>query len=503
MDRNLWTAIALSAGVYALWFGVVDKRVNPPAPRPAPEAAPAAATPPAAAPAPSPEQRDARRAEPFSVRLGEVAALLSPRGAAIASFPYPGPLGRVELVASPDPGLFATWPELTFRRDPAVPGVACAATRSDGLRILKEFLPGSDGVLPRLRLTALNPTQRALDVGPWTLTVGPGLGTVPSEEKENADLLRAIGLTPEDGGLNGRVEVFKKPGPQAGPHRWVGVDNRYFLAALLPDFTRFEPVSSALPPALTLTAKPVLLAPDARAAWEIPYYLGPKAQGPLAVYKAGLDRAIDFGFFSQLGRAMMSALDRLYRATGNWGWSIVVLTLALQILLFPLTWKSLKAAAAMRRLQPEIARLQQRHAGDAQALNAEMMALYKRTGANPLSGCLPMVLQMPVFLALYNALRGSWDLHGAPWIFWIKDLSAKDPYYALPLVMGALMYAQSKLNPPSSDPSQRTIMMLMPVIFTVMFLNFPSGLVLYWLMNSLVSAGLQFALQDRLNADSR
>ena len=151
----------------------------------------------------------------------------------------------------------------------------------------------------------------------------------------------------------------------------------------------------------------------------------------------------------------------------------------------------------MKKLQPEVAKLQKKYADDSQKLSAATMELYKTKGANPLGGCLPMVLQMPIFIALFNALRNSWELHGAVWIFWIKDLSAKDPYYVLPIVMGGLMFLQSKMNPPAGGPAQQKIMMFMPLIFTFMFMNFPSGLVLYWLTNSLVStAVVQVALKD-------
>ena len=197
---------------------------------------------------------------------------------------------------------------------------------------------------------------------------------------------------------------------------------------------------------------------------------------------------------------MLEALEHLHGITGNWGWAILVLTLILQGILFPLTWKSLRAAASMKKLQPEIAKLQQKYADDSQKLSAATMELYKTKGANPLGGCLPMVLQMPIFIALFNALRNSWELHGAGWIFWIRDLSAKDPYYVLPIVMGGLMFLQSKMNPPAGDPAQQKVMMFMPLIFTFMFMNFPSGLVLYWLTNSLVSTVVQVALKERLEA---
>jgi YidC/Oxa1 family membrane protein insertase len=512
MDRNLLLAVALSIAVYAAWFGFVDKRINPPAAHPvaaagangASAAAPAGSAPGAASGAAAAAPRDPSEvlAESEPVELGVGSARVSPHGAALVSYSFQGPISRVELVADPNAGLFSTWPELLFKRDDKAKDPAYSASRPDGLLITKQFLPGQGTVLPQLRVTVRNPTRKPIDVGPWTLAVGPGLGTVESEKKDNAKVSRAIGLTPEDPtqGLHGRVEKLK-PGPNAGPYRWIAVDNRYFLAALLPPEGRFEPVSAGgPPPSLALTAKPVTLAPGQTTVWEIPYYLGPKGQTWLSHYGLGLERSIDFGFFAWLGRKMLDALMILHGLIGNWGWSIIALTLGLQLLLTPLTYKSLKAAASMRKLQPKITRLQERYKDDPTRLNTETMALYKAEGANPLGGCLPMVLQMPIFLSLYNALRNSWELHGVGWMFWIHDLSAKDPYYVLPLVMGGLMFAQSKLNPPAGDPAQQQMMMFMPVIFTVMFLNFPSGLVLYWLTNSLVSTVLQLSLRRRLEA---
>jgi YidC/Oxa1 family membrane protein insertase len=333
----------------------------------------------------------------------------------------------------------------------------------------------------------------------WAITAGPGLGTVASEQKENQSTTRTIGLTPESAGLKGRIETLKA-GVHNGPYRWIGIDNRYFLAALMPSFEHFQPMVSSDPSGITLTSKAISLKPGGTFTWEVPYYLGPKGHSWLSHYGVGLERAIDFGFFSQIGRMMLVALLWLHGHIGNWGWSIIVLTLALQILLMPMTYKSLKAAAAMRKVQPEVTKLQQRYKDDPTRLNTEMMALYKNAGANPLGGCLPMLAQMPIFIALYNALRNSWELHGASWMFWIHDLSAKDPFYILPVVMGGLMFLQSKLNPPAGDPTQQQMMMFMPLIFTFMFLKFPSGLVLYWLTNSLVSTIMQLALRNHLDA---
>jgi len=274
------------------------------------------------------------------------------------------------------------------------------------------------------------------------------------------------------------------------------VDNRYFLAAVVPAPGDFETVESSLPPQVSLRAKNVTLEPGGRREWDIPYYLGAKSQITLSRYGCELERAIDFGFFSWLARRMLQVLGRIHSWTGNWGWSIVLMTFLIQALLLPLTFKSLKAMTMMKKLQPEISRLQQKYAKDPSRLNAEMMELYKKSGANPLGGCLPLLLQMPVFISLFNALRNSWELHGAPWMFWVHDLSAKDPYRILPIVMGGVMWLQNRFNPATaSDPTQKAMMNWMPVIFTVMFMNTPAGLVLYWLTSSMISASLQMALR--------
>jgi YidC/Oxa1 family membrane protein insertase len=511
MDRNLWTAIALSIAVYAVWFGFFEKKVNPPLPKAA-TAASSASVPGAPAgvagsgastPASSEDAKDVL-AKSDEIKLGEATALVNPRGATLASYTFQGPMTRIELVADAASGLFATFPELTFKRDrSAKTGFVYAATRPDGVKITKEFVLGAGTVLPRLVVIATNPSRRPVALGEWSLTVGPGLSTVEGEKKDNAKLTRVIALTPpEKEGLKGRIETLK-PGTHPGPYRWMAVDNRYFLAAVLPSAEHFEPVTAA-PATLVLTAKPVTLAAGGSFTWEIPYYLGQKGYGWLEHYGIGLERSVDlgWGFIAPIGRWMLIALVWLHGLIGNWGWAIIALTLVLQSLLAPLTYKSLKAAAAMRKVQPEITKLQARYKDDPTKLNTEMMALYKKKGANPLGGCLPMLLQMPIFYGLYDALRSSWELHGAGWIFWIHDLSSKDPFYVLPIVMGGLMWAQSKLNPPAGDPAQQQMMQFMPLIFTFMFLKFPAGLVLYWLTNSLVSTVLQLALRDHFNAEA-
>ena len=524
MDKNLLWAVTLSIGIYALWFGVIEKRYIKPVPVPpargersappneTPPSAPAAA---AANPAPAAIEavdRAALESEAQALPDPHAAISIHPRGAAIVSCRYVDPLGAVELIPDPQPGFFSTWPQLRFQRVPSELGVRYEAVRPDGMRIVKEFLPEAPGKLPRIRVSLSNPTRQPLASSAWALSIGPGLGTVPSEEKENARVWRSVGLLFGEKGLQGKVEVFKQPGEHAGPYRWLGVDNRYFLAAVVPAPGDFETVESSLPPQVHLRMKNVTIEPGAQHDWEIPYYLGAKSQTTLSRYGCDLERAIDFGFFSWMARRMLQVLGGNHSWTGNWGWSIVLMTFLIQALLLPLTFKSMKAMTVMKKLQPEISRLQQKYAKDPSRLNAETMELYKKSGANPLGGCLPLMLQMPVFIALFNALRGSWELHGAPFIFWLKDLSAPDtlfghfpsavpllgdkPVGLLPLLMGGIMWLQNRLNPATaSDPTQKAMMNWMPVIFTVMFMNTPSGLVLYWLTSSIISASLQMGLR--------
>ncbi|MBD3271461.1 MAG: membrane protein insertase YidC, partial [Elusimicrobia bacterium] len=185
-----------------------------------------------------------------------------------------------------------------------------------------------------------------------------------------------------------------------------------------------------------------------------------------------------------------AALNTLYffkGITGNYGWSIILLTMCLQVILFPLTMKSFKASMAMKKLQPHIKQIQAKYKEDPKRLNVEMMNLYKSTGTNPFGGCLPMLFQIPIFWALFTTLRNAFELRGAPFIFWIKDLSVHDPFYVLPILMGIAMLVQQRLVSVSADPQQARMMMFMPIIFTFFFLKFPAGLVLYWFTNSILT----------------
>jgi YidC/Oxa1 family membrane protein insertase len=529
MDRNLVLAVVLSGAVYLGWFKYLEHRYPPPE-VPA-GAATGAAAPAPAAPAteikpsrPEPTARARGREGAKAYDIGQVSVLVQPFGAGLVSYEYPGPLGRVELVSDPDPGYFAAWPDVEFKAvgtDPHWP--VFEARLPSGVVVRKEFLFSEQDALKTLRFTFTNPGKAPAALEPWKLALGPGLGTVASEEKENPSLWRAVALTPPPAGKKREAFIEADPSPEAAPFGpewlWAGVSNRYFLAAAFPAAKDFASVVHGAKPVRTMgkswfggdkqvevlepwvraEAKAQTLAPGASAVVEVPFYFGPKGYTHLSTFRKGLERSVSFGWFHRLGKFTLDVLHFFHRWTGNWGWAILLLTLCLQVFLLPLSWKQQKSMSGMKKVQPELARIQQKFAKEPERLQREMMEVYKKHGVNPLGGCLPILLQMPIFVALFNMLRGAWELHGQPWMFWVTDLSAHDPYYILPVTMGAIMFFQNKMNPqPVTDPAQAQMMTMMPIIMTFMFLNFPAGLVLYWLTNSVVGFASQMVFKRYL-----
>ncbi|AGW14710.1 membrane protein insertase YidC [Megalodesulfovibrio gigas] len=285
--------------------------------------------------------------------------------------------------------------------------------------------------------------------------------------------------------------------------RWGGIISNYFMAVVAPvDPSAPGQFLAKIEDGIfrTTLSKPAdQLAPGAETTLQMGYYLGPKDPVYLNELPGNLAAAIDYGFFSVIAKPLLVALNYFYSLVGNYGVAIILLTVCVKILFWPLSAKSYKSMEQMKKLQPMMAKIREKHGDDRQKMNEEMMSLYKTYKVNPAGGCLPMLLQIPVFIGLYQALLGAIQLRHAPFIshvpftdlVWLADLSAKDPYYVTPLVMGATMFLQQKLSPPPGDPTQAKIMMLMPVIFTFMFLNFPAGLVVYWLVNNVLSIAQQ------------
>jgi YidC/Oxa1 family membrane protein insertase len=213
-------------------------------------------------------------------------------------------------------------------------------------------------------------------------------------------------------------------------------------------------------------------------------FIGPKLQSQLTAIGDELVRTVDYGKLTVLAQPLFWLLSKVESLTGNWGWAIVIVTMLIKLVFYKLTETSGRSMAKMRRLAPRIKALQERFKEDRQALSQAMMELYRKEKVNPAAGCLPLVIQMPFFFAFYWVLIESVEMRQAPFMFWITDLSARDPFFVLPLLNGAAMFLQTRLNPPPPDPMQARVMQIMPLAFTVFFALFPSGLVLYWLTNT-------------------
>jgi len=227
-------------------------------------------------------------------------------------------------------------------------------------------------------------------------------------------------------------------------------------------------------------------------------YIGQKNYKTLDAINPVLTHAIEYGWFTFASKPLFSLLSWLHGIFGNWGWSIIALTALIRLVLYPLTYKGMVSMQKMKDLAPKMKDLKERYKGDPQRLNAATMDMYKKHGANPLGGCLPMLLQIPVFFAIYRVLLNAVELQGAPWILWINDLSRMDSYYVLPILMGASMYFQQRLTPNNfTDPLQEKVFKYLPVVFTFFFITFPSGLVLYWFINNLFSIGQQFIVNQQ------
>ena len=276
---------------------------------------------------------------------------------------------------------------------------------------------------------------------------------------------------------------------------WMAFLQHYFLSAWVPpsdEQNRFEASRSRDGNYLFRTiGQAKKIAPGEVGRWQAGFYAGPKDQIRLEEISPNLNMTVDYGFLWWIAEPLFKVLNYFHSVTGNWGLSIILLTLLVKAALYWVSAKGYRSMANMRRVAPAMKRIQERYANDREKLSREMMALYKKEGANPLGSCLPMLLPMPIFLALYWVLLESVELRQAPFVFWINDLAAMDPYFILPLLMGASTYLMQALNPQVGDPMQVKIMKMMPIMFTVLFLFFPAGLVLYWLVNNLLSIAQQ------------
>jgi YidC/Oxa1 family membrane protein insertase len=283
----------------------------------------------------------------------------------------------------------------------------------------------------------------------------------------------------------------KLPYTKNADNGWVGMVEHYFVAAWLPGDEKKiarEYYARKLEGGLYSAGVIVpvgTIAPGATGEVRVPLYVGPQEQDELAKLAKGLDLVVDYGIFTVISAPLFWLLKWLHGIVHNWGWAIVLLTIIIKSAFYPLNHASARSMAKMKVIAPKLKALQEQYANDKQQLQIKMMEMYKTEKINPLGGCLPILVQIPVFIALYWVLLSAVELRNAPWIGWIKDLSAPDPYFVLPVVYAITAYLQVKLSPtPISDPVQAKVMQIMPIAFSVMFIFFPSGLVLYWLINN-------------------
>lgn len=301
-------------------------------------------------------------------------------------------------------------------------------------------------------------------------------------------------------------DMAKSPLDKTIKDGWMAMVQHYFLVAWIPekgqDYSYYSKVSHhSKNPLYTIgyrTGK-VVLSPGQKAEIKSRMWIGPELQSKLDGVAPGLDLTTGYGIFTFIAKPLFWLLSKIHSFVGNWGFAIILLTLLIKIAFYKLSATSYRSMARMRNLQPKMKALKERYGDDRQKLSQATMELYKTEKINPLGGCLPIVVQIPVFIALYWVLLESVELRQAPFIFWIQDLSARDPYFVLPIIMGLTMFLQQRLNPAPMDPLQKRIMMIMPVGFAAFMSFFPAGLVLYWVVNNTLSIGQQWLITRRIS----
>jgi YidC/Oxa1 family membrane protein insertase len=285
---------------------------------------------------------------------------------------------------------------------------------------------------------------------------------------------------------------------------WLAFVQHYFVSAWLPpQGLQRDYVAEKRPDGIYAARAmvPVSVAPGGSAAVNVPLYVGPQEQRRLQAAAPGLDLVVDYGWLAIIAWPLFWLLEKFYALSGNWGVAIILLTVLIKLVFFPLSAASYKSMAKMKLITPRLQKLREMYAHDRQKMNQAMMELYKTEKINPLGGCFPIVVQIPVFIALYWVLLAAIELRHAPFMLWIKDLSALDPYYVLPILMTATMVLQTRMNPVPPDPVQARVMQIMPFVFSIFFFFFPAGLVLYWLVNNILSIAQQWQIQRMFDRD--
>lgn len=369
-----------------------------------------------------------------------------------------------------------------------------------GLKIERRLTVSADSYLVTEETTITNPGSAPVS-GRVAFTLATA-GLSPKGENKYNPTRIAFGKV--KGGFDevtDHGDLKEKGMAPAEPINWAAVESNYFLFAAMPKAEgsltngklKGDVFNLAVSSAVTFEAGQAKTVGCS-------YYMGPADRALLADMPNKLSQAVDFGWFHLIAEPLLYLLNWFHQYVHNYGVAIILLTVLIKLIFWPLSQKSYKSMEQMKRIQPMIQKLREKYADDKERMNQEIMALYKTYKVNPAGGCLPMIVQIPVFFGLYKALLGSIELRHAPFIthlpftdlVWLADLSAMDPYYITPIIMGATMFLQQKMTPTGGDPLQAKIMLLMPVVFTFLFLSFPSGLVVYWLVNNVLSIAQQW-----------
>lgn len=374
-------------------------------------------------------------------------------------------------------------------------------TTPEGFSVKKIFTFSLQSYVVDIRIEVYPPSSSFSHKGAvlsWVRKVDP--------EKDGSQRFGFTGpATYVDGKLK-EVEIKKLEGGDKSFSRrvsWAGYEDKYFLAALFPQ--NGAPMSTDIlrtaENAIFINCFKSALSSrsEEKAVYTYGFYSGPKDLEILRSLGRDLEKAIDFGMFDIIAKPLLYTLKYLNNVTHNYGIAIIILTIIIKILFFPLTHKSYKSMKAMKDLQPKIQALRKKYENDKEQLNRETMSLYRSYKVNPLGGCLPLLIQFPIFIAFYWVLLGSIELRHVPFMLWIKDLSAHDPYYVTPIIMGVTMFIQQKMTPTVGDPAQAKVMLAMPIVFTFMFLKFPSGLVIYWMVNNILQIFQQLYIDKRIS----
>lgn len=522
MDEKQRTmlALGLTAVILIAWFALFDRmKVEDETPGPAPQKtqsaqkpAPAPAAPPLDAPSTVAPHAPAGESRDIVVETPLYTATFSTRGGRLTSFKlrnYMTTMGRdakpVEILKTPMPTLVLSGgsddADLTYEStrqgtvtiDKTGEVIAFSATASPGVVLKKLYTIDPRSYVLGYQTVIENRTTEPL----------PASGEIlfnnlyPLDEKLKGYAFQGPVL------LNGKhLEEFKIDKVKkvdsyrdfTGEIKWFGYEDKYFLHAVI----------NTSAPESTLTIKrvddrtvelhyglpPATIQPGSSLTRENLIFIGPKEIKTLKSVGHNLIKALDFGFFDIIAKPLLTSMNWIYRYTMSYGWAIIVLTIIIKLLLYPLTLKSFTSMKELQKIQPLMKEIQQQYKDDKQKMNQELMRLYQEHKINPMGGCLPMLLQIPILFALYKVFYQAIELRHTPFHIvgtWLPDLSAADPYYITPVLMGASQFVMQKMTPTAGDPTQQKIMLFMPVLFTFLFLNFPSGLVIYWLISNILS----------------